>query len=119
MLFRSQVVGERDVAGVDAAILVVHDDIDGEPVILKQFAVFWQGIKLLNLTRRLSDAPAHQDVKLHTTLLADLYQTADIQPFHQRHHRHGRRRPQPECLRTAAFLGGYFSLHTFLVYALQ
>ena len=54
-----QVVGKRDVAGVDAAILVVHDDIDGEPVILKQFAVFWQSVKLLNLTRRLSDAPAH------------------------------------------------------------
>ena len=57
--------------------------------------------------------------ELHATLLANLYQTADIQRFHQRHHWHGRRHPQSECLRTAAFLGGYFSLHTFLVYALQ
>ena len=35
-------------------------------------------------------APAHQHGELHSALLADLYQTANIQRLHQCHHRHGR-----------------------------
>ena len=84
------VIGERNVAGADASLAVLYNDVDGKLVVVVQPPVYRQRIELLHLARRLTYAPAHQHGELHATPFADLYQAANIQRLHQCYHRHGR-----------------------------
>ena len=84
------VIGERNVAGADASLAILYNDVDGKPVVAIQLAVYRQRIELIHLARRLTYAPAHQHGEFHSALFADLYQAANIQRLHQCHHRHGR-----------------------------
>ena len=54
------VIGERNVAGADASLAILYNDVDGKPVVAIQLAVYRQRIELIHLARRLTYAPAHQ-----------------------------------------------------------
>ena len=59
-----QVVGVGDVAVADAALGVVHNDVDGQPVEAVQPVFVYQQVELVNLAGGTSDAPAEQHVEL-------------------------------------------------------
>ena len=85
-----QVIGVGDIARIDAALAVVHNDVDGYLVETIELAFLQQEVELVNLTSRLADAPAKKGVELDACALAGLYQTADVQCFHHGDHWHGR-----------------------------
>ena len=108
-----QIIIERNVAGVDSALTVVHNHINGKPVVVEQLTIHRQCIELLYFAGSLADTPAHQHGELHTRSLTDFHQSVHIQRLYQSHHRHGRCHPQTECIRTTTFLRVNFSFHLF------
>ena len=106
-----QVVGEGDVAGVDAALAVAHHHVDGNLVIAEELAVLGQQVQFLGQAGGLPDAPAHQRVELDAALLAGSHQFAHIHRLHQRHHRHRRGHPHFEGESAFGFLGVDFLFH--------
>ena len=106
-----QVVGEGDVAGVDAALAVAHHHIDGDLVVAEQLAVLGQQMQFLGPAGGLPDAPAHQRVELDASLPAGSQQLAHVHRLHQRHHRHGRGHPHLEGEGARGFFGVDFLFH--------
>ena len=109
-----QVVGEGNVAGVDAALAVAHHHVDGDLVVAEELAVLGQQVQFLRLAGGLPDAPAHQRVELDVVLPAGSQQFAHVHRLHQRHHRHRRGHPHLKGIRPLGLLGLYFSFHTYL-----
>ena len=101
-------MGIWDVARVDAAFLVVDDDIDGDAVILVHLAFNGQHIKFLHLTGCIADAPTEECVQLDVSFLAYSMDAGDVESLGQCHHRHGGGHPQIKGGCTGGFLGIYF-----------
>ena len=55
-----QIIGKRNVAGVETSLSILHDYVDGEAVVAEKFPVFGQRKELLHPTRRLADAPTQE-----------------------------------------------------------
>ncbi len=106
-----QVVGEGDVAGVDAALAVAHHHVNSDLVVAEELAVLGQQMQFLSPAGGLPDAPAHQRVELDAALPAGSQQVAHVHRLHQRHHRHGRGHPHLEGEGARGFLGVDFLFH--------
>ena len=107
-----QILREGDVARVDAPLPVIHDDIDGQPVITIEGTLFRQEIEQLLLTGRLADAPAEQGIEGEVSPFAPLQQPAHIECLGQGDHRHGGFHPQVESGSTRSLfrINCYFHL---------
>ena len=82
------VIGVRNVAGVDASLAVLYNDVNGKLIIAIQLPIYRQRKELLHWTRSLAYTPTQQCGELQAALLPYLYQAGDIKIFHQRYHRH-------------------------------
>ena len=107
-----QILREGDVARVDAPLPVIHDDIDGQPVITIEGTLFRQEIEQLLLAGRLADTPAEQGIEGEVSPFAPLQQPAHIECLGQGDHRHGGFHPQVESGSTRSLfrINCYFHL---------
>ena len=78
-----------NVARIDGAQNVLDNHVDGEPVVLIQFALLGQEVELIDAACHLADAPAQQHVETELVPLAVSHQPAYIPRLNQRHHGHG------------------------------
>jgi len=88
-----QVVAVGNIAVADAALHVIDNHIDSQPVIFEQLAVLGQQVELWNLTGGLAYAPAQEHVELQPLPPARLPQTRHVKGLDERHHRHRRLHP--------------------------
>ena len=88
-----QVVVVGNIAGADAALHVIDNHIDAQPVIFEQLAVLGQQVEFWNLTGGLAYAPAKKHVELQALPPARPSKARDVEGLHERHHRHRRLHP--------------------------
>ena len=103
-----------DVARVDAAFLVVDDDIDGDAIELVHLAFNGQHIKFFHLTGCIADAPTEECIQFDVSFLACLMDAGDVESLGQRYHRHRGAHPQIKGGCTGGILGIYF-FHIFFL----
>ena len=106
-----QVVAVGNIAVADAALHVIDNHIDAQPVIFEQLAVLGQQVEFWNLTGGLAYAPAQEHVELQPLPPAGPSKARDVKGLDERHHRHRRLHPQFESLCATGLFGVDFLFH--------
>ena len=101
-------MGIWDVAGVDAAFLVVDNDIDSDAIELVHLAFNGQHVEFFHLTSGFANGPTDECVQFDVSFLTNPMDAGNIESLGQCHHGHGGGHPQIKGGCTARVLGIYF-----------
>lgn len=96
-----QILVERDIAILDAAVFQGHDDVDGELVELPELAVLGKQVELLDLRSDFPQKIAKEHVQLDSLAFAEFDDGGDIEGLDERDH--GHRCVHPKLKRFGAF----------------
>ena len=100
----ADILREGDVAGADASVPCLHDDVDGKSVECHQPLPDGHHVEFPYAAGCPPDAPAQEHIELHAPSSACPHQPPHSQGLEECHHRHRGLHPHLESPCTACFL---------------